>query len=237
MDSLVFNGISSGRDGNLTTLTEGEDYTVRESGAEDSWKQYTYTIDKENFETEGNYTVTIESEDQAENLSSTQVKKVQSPTDETQLYELEFAVDKTAPTVVLTGIEDGGQYRSNIRDVTVNTSDNIAMGDVKVYLGNSDEATTFSAEDIQAADGELAYTIPSSNTRQDIRAVATDAAGNTSETEINRVLVTSNLFVQFYSNTPLLAGSIAGVVVIAAALWYFLIFKRKKDEEKQANRR
>lgn len=237
VDSLVFNGISSGRDGNLTTLTEGEDYTVRESGAEDSWKQYTYTIDKENFETEGNYTVTIESEDQAENLSSTQVKKVQSPTDETQLYELEFAVDKTAPTVVLTGIEDGGQYRSNVRDVTVNTSDNIAMGDVKVYLGNSDEATTFSAEDIQAADGELAYTIPSSNTRQDIRAVATDAAGNTSETEINRVLVTSNLFVQFYSNTPLLAGSIAGVVVIAAALWYFLIFKRKKDEEKQANRR
>ena len=237
VDSLVFNGISSGRDGNLTTLTEGEDYTVRESGAEDSWKQYTYTIDKENFETEGNYTVTIESEDQAENLSSTQVKKVQSPMDETQLYELEFAVDKTAPTVVLTGIEDGGQYRSNVRDVTVNTSDNIAMGDVKVYLGNSDEATTFSAEDIQAADGELAYTIPSSNTRQDIRAVATDAAGNTSETEINRVLVTSNLFVQFYSNTPLLAGSIAGVVVIAAALWYFLIFKRKKDEEKQANRR
>lgn len=237
VDSLVFNGISSGRDGNLTTLTEGEDYTVRESGAEDSWKQYTYTIDKENFETEGNYTVTIESEDQAENLSSTQVKKVQSPTDETQLYELEFAVDKTAPTVVLTGIEDGGQYRSNVRDVTVNTSDNIAMGDVKVYLGNSDEATTFSAEDIQAADGELTYTIPSSNTRQDIRAVATDAAGNTSETEINRVLVTSNLFVQFYSNTPLLAGSIAGVVVIAAALWYFLIFKRKKDEEKQANRR
>ena len=237
VDSLVFNGISSGRDGNLTTLTEGEDYTVRESGAEDSWKQYIYTIDKENFETEGNYTVTIESEDQAENLSSTQVKKVQSPTDETQLYELEFAVDKTAPTVVLTGIEDGGQYRSNVRDVTVNTSDNIAMGDVKVYLGNSDEATTFSAEDIQAADGELAYTIPSSNTRQDIRAVATDAAGNTSETEINRVLVTSNLFVQFYSNTPLLAGSIAGVVVIAAALWYFLIFKRKKDEEKQANRR
>ena len=139
--------------------------------------------------------------------------------------------------MVLTGIEDGGQYRSNVRDVTVNTSDNIAMGDVKVYLGNSDEATTFSAEDIQAADGELAYTIPSSNTRQDIRAVATDAAGNTSETEINRVLVTSNLFVQFYSNTPLLAGSIAGVVVIAAALWYFLIFKRKKDEEKQANRR
>ena len=76
-----------------------------------------------------------------------------------------------------------------------------------------------------------------SNSRQDVRAVAVDAAGNTSETEIRRVLVTSNLFVQFYSNTPLLAGSIAGIVVIAAALWYFLIFKRKKKEEEQANSR
>ena len=236
VDTLVFNGISYGRDGNLVTLKEGEDYNVSESGSEASWRRYTYTINKENFETEGNYTVTIESEDRAQNVSSTQTKQVQSPTDAKQLYDLNFVVDKTAPTVVITGIEDGGQYRANTREVTVNAADNIAMGEVGVYLGDEDEAAqTYSAEELQSAGGEVLYTLSNSNSRQTVRAVAVDAAGNTAETEISRVLVTSNLFVQFYSNTPLLAGSIAGVVVIAAAIWYFLIFKRKKDEEKKAN--
>ena len=227
VDSLVFNGISYGRDGELVDLEAGTDYEVKASGSEVSWKQYDYTINKENFEKEGNYTVTIDSEDRATNVGNSRAKGC----------DIEFAIDKTAPTVVITGIENGEQYRANTRNITVNAADNIAMGDVGVYVGNNDEpAQTFDAKDIQAAGGELTYTMNSSNSRQDIRAVATDAAGNTAEAEITRVLLTSNLFVQFYSNTPLLVGTIAGVVVIAGGLlWFFLIFKRKKDEE-QANK-
>ena len=223
VDSLVFNGISYGRDGELVDLEAGTDYEVKASGSEVSWKQYDYTINKENFEKEGNYTVTIDSEDRATNVGNSRAKGC----------DIEFAIDKTAPTVVITGIENGEQYRANTRNITVNAADNIAMGDVGVYVGNNDEpAQTFDAKDIQAAGGELTYTMNSSNSRQDIRAVATDAAGNTAEAEITRVLLTSNLFVQFYSNTPLLVGTIAGVVVIAGGLlWFFLIFKRKKDEE------
>lgn len=227
VDSLVFNGISYGRDGELVDLEAGTDYEVKASGSEVSWKQYDYTINKENFEKEGNYTVTIDSEDRATNVGNSRAKGC----------DIEFAIDKTAPTIVITGIENGEQYRANTRNITVNAADNIAMGDVGVYVGNNDEpAQTFDAKDIQAAGGELTYTMNSSNSRQDIRAVATDAAGNTAEAEITRVLLTSNLFVQFYSNTPLLVGTIAGVVVIAGGLlWFFLIFKRKKDEE-QANK-
>ena len=227
VDSLVFNGISYGRDGELVNLEAGTDYEVKASGSEVSWKQYDYTINKENFEKEGNYTVTIDSEDRATNVGNSRAKGC----------DIEFAIDKTAPTVVITGIEDDAQYRANTRNITVNAADNIAMGDVGVYLGDSDKPVqSYDAKDIQAAGGELTYTMSSSNSRQDIRAVATDAAGNTAEAEITRVLLTSNLFVQFYSNTPLLVGSIVGVVVIAGGLlWFFLIFKKKK-EEKQANK-
>lgn len=227
VDSLVFNGISYGRDGQLADLKAGTDYTVKASGSEVSWKQYDYTINKENFEKEGNYTVTIDSEDRATNVGNSRAKGC----------DIEFAIDKTAPTVVITGIENGEQYRANTRNITVNATDNIAMGDVGVYVGNDDQpAQSYDAKDIQAAGGELTYTMNSSNSRQDIRAVATDAAGNTAEAEITRVLLTSNLFVQFYSNTPLLVGTIVGVVVIAGGLlWFFLIFKKKKDEE-QANK-
>ena len=227
VDSLVFNGISYGRDGELVDLEAGKDYEVKASGSEVSWKQYDYTINKENFEKEGNYTVTIDSEDRATNVGNSRAKGC----------DIEFAIDKTAPTVVITGIENGEQYRANTRNITVNAADNIAMGDVGVYVGNSDKpAQTYDAKDIRAAGGALTYTMNSSNSRQDIKAVATDAAGNTAEAEITRVLLTSNLFVQFYSNTPLLVGTIVGVVVIAGGLlWFFLIFKRKKDEE-QANK-
>ena len=227
VDSLVFNGISYGRDGELVNLEAGTDYEVKASGSEVSWKQYDYTINKENFEKEGNYTVTIDSEDRATNVGNSRAKGC----------DIEFAIDKTAPTVVITGIEDDAQYRANTRNITVNAADNIAMGDVGVYLGDSDKPVqSYDAKDIQAAGGELTYTMSSSNSRQDIRAVATDAAGNTAEAEITRVLLTSNLFVQFYSNTPLLVGSIAGVVVIAGGLlWFFLIFKKKKEKE-QANK-
>ena len=58
VDSLVFNGISYGLDGTKKELKAGSDYTVKQSGGEGSWKEYTYTIKKENFEKEGRYSVT-----------------------------------------------------------------------------------------------------------------------------------------------------------------------------------
>lgn len=223
VDSLVFNGISYGRDGELVSLEAGEDYEVKASGSEVSWKQYDYTIYKENFEKEGNYTVTIDSEDRATNTGNSKVNGC----------DIEFAIDKTAPTVVITGIEEGEQYRANTRDITVNAADNLAMGKVDVYVGSADKpANTYDDEAIRNAGGELVYTMSSDTSRQDIKAVATDAAGNTAEAEITGVLLTSNLFVQFYSNTPLLIGTIAGVAVIAGGLlWFFLIFRRKKEEQ------
>lgn len=228
VDSIVASDISYGRDGRLVDLEAGTDYEVKASGSDVSWKQYDYTINKENFEKEGNYTVTIDSEDRATNVGNSRAKGC----------NIEFAVDKTAPTIVITGIENDAQYRANTRNIVLNAADNIAMGDVGVYVGDADDpAQSYDAKAIRAAGGELTYTMSSSNSRQDIRAVATDAAGNTAEAEITRVLLTSNLFVQFYSNTPLLVGTIVGVVVIAGGLlWFFLVYKRKKDEEAQANK-
>ena len=45
---------SSAQTGKTTELKQGTDYTVKETGGEGSWKQYTYTIKKENFEKEVN---------------------------------------------------------------------------------------------------------------------------------------------------------------------------------------
>lgn len=223
VDTLVNNGISYGRDGELVNLEKGSDYTVRESGSDVSWKEYQYTIDKKNFEEEGHYTVTIDSEDRATNVQNNKVKD----------SDIEFVIDKTAPSVVITGVENGEQYRADSRDMTVNVADNMAMGTVDIYLGDGiTPDKSYKASEIERTGGALTYTIGNADEFQDVRAVARDAAGNEAETEGISVLVTSNLLIQYVNNTPLLVGSIIVVLLIAGgACWYFLIFKKKKNEQ------
>lgn len=235
VDTLTHRGITSGHDGSTTDLIEGTDYTVRESGSEVSWKSYQYTISKENFEKEGMYSITIDSVDRATNQVNNKIKEA----------DIDFVIDKTAPTVVITGIEDGGQYRSDTRDITVSVADNVAMEKVDVYTndGNKETSEPYDEALIRSQNGELSYTITSSSDWQEIKAVAVDKAGNVTDTSLTdgsdserwmSVLVTSNLFVQFYRNTPLLIGTIVAVVVIGGGLFFLILAKkRRKDEEEQ----
>ena len=223
VDTLVFNGISYGRDGRQTELKEGEDYTVKASGSEVSWKQYIYNISKDNFQEEGRYNVTIDSQDRAENIMNNKVKGL----------DIEFVVDKTAPTVVVTGIE-AGAYREDSRDMSINVADNTAVEKVEVLI-NGTRAEEYSQKEIEQMDGELTYTISDDNDPQDILVVATDLAGNEGSSDEQSVLVTANLFIQFINNTPLLIGTIVAIIAIAGGLsWFFLVYKKRKEEEQSA---
>lgn len=76
-------------------------------GTKAQWKARHYVLKAENFETEGNYSVIFSTKDEAGNaMNNTSVKR------KGQNLPIEFAVDKTAPTIVITGVEDGGSYRS-----------------------------------------------------------------------------------------------------------------------------
>ena len=220
VDTLVNNGIFYGRDGELVNLEEGTDYTVRESGSDVSWKEYRYDISKDNFEQEGHYTVTIDSEDRAENLMNNQTKGL----------DIEFVVDKTAPSVVITGIEEDA-YTADTRDMMINVTDNTAAKQVEVLIGGQ-VVETFDQEMIQESGGKLTYTINSSSSPQLVEAVAVDKAGNEAVSEAHTVLVSANLFVQYINNTPLLIGSIILLLVIAGAVCYIVIIRKRREQQK-----
>lgn len=225
VDTLEHRGITYGLDGELVTLEEDKDYTVRESGTEVSWKSYQYTIKAENFEKEGMYNVTIDSVDRATNEVNNKIKDA----------NIEFVIDKTKPTVVITGIENDGQYRTDVRDITIAVEDNVAMGSVDLYVDDETHAAaSYDGEDIRDQKGRLPYSLKNASDWQYLKAVAVDAAGNEADTEQIRVLVTANMLVQFYRNTPLVIGSIIALLAIAAGIW-FLIIKRKKDDEEKEN--
>lgn len=219
VDSLVFNGISYSLDNKTTELKQGTDYTVKETGGEGSWKQYTYTIKKENFEKEGRYSVTIDSEDKATNTMNNKVKE----------SNINFVIDKTPPTVVITGIEESS-YRADSRDMSVNVSDNTAVKRLDIMVDGKSVAT-YSQEDVKEAGGKIVYTLNSSNSKQKVKAVAVDMADNEANSDNHTILITTNLFIQYINNKPLFIGSIIALVLIAGGAIYFFVFRRKKSED------
>ena len=239
VDTVDVSTLTSNRDGNLTNLKAGTDYKVKESGSEAQWKEYYYQIGAENFVEEGNYTLMISSQDKANNTTNnTSVKHAGKE------LPLAFTVDKTAPTVVVSGVEDGGQYRSAKRIMTVDAKDNLSLAEVEISIDGKN--TVYEAEELYETDGIISVDIGRSNKWQTIEIKARDAAGNdlgTSKSEdgeltsksakvVMAVLVTPNVLVQYYMNKPVFFGTL-GVVVLAAALIILFILKRRKEEGQQ----
>lgn len=230
VDTLEFREITCNLNGELRTMTEGEDYTVEASGTDMSWKQYYYTIDKSNFEEEGTYILTIYSEDRAANTSDNNTKG----------RKIEFVVDKTKPSVVISGVENGGQYRENSREVTLDVQDNVRMAEVEVTVNGVE--TTYTASQVAELDGKITFTVRSANYWQTLSVTAYDAAGNSSgqdpdgekgKTEEISFLVTPNIFVQFFMNKILFYSSLAILIVPGSGIWWLLILGKKKKEERE----
>lgn len=216
VDTLVFREITCNRNGTLCTLTEGKDYTVQTGGTDESWKQYVYTIHKSNFKEEGIYVLTIYSEDRARNASDNDSKG----------KKLEFAVDKTAPSILLSGVEDGGQYREEGRKITLDVEDNLCLLEVKAEI-NGIPATYYASEILEAG-GRVRLMAGSSHHWQNLQVTARDAAGNQTVSEPRRFLITPNLLVQVYMDKPLLYGISGGVILVGTAGAAGWMFRRRK---------
>ncbi len=224
VDTLEFKELYLMRDGEKVELEEGSDYSVEESGNEVSWKQYTYTLDKDNFAKEGVYEVVIYSEDRAQNVSDNRTKD----------SGITFIVDKTAPTIAISGVEADEQYVVDERLVTVDVKDNMELGNMQIYVNdNTQPMASYSTEEILEAGGVVSVMLGSSNNRQTLLVGAVDKAGNQSHVSVEDFLITSNMLVQFYRNTPLLMGTIILIALIVAGILYFFIFLKKSDDDEE----
>ena len=200
VDTLEFHEIICSRNGKLHTLQEGQDYTVQESRSPFEWKQYTYRIGKDCFAEEGRYLLSIYSEDRAENASETGMKG----------KKIEFVVDKTAPDILVSGVEDGGRYREGIREVALDIQDNLRLEGVKICL--SGQETTVSASELAEKEGRISVEIQGADHWQELTVTAWDAAGNRAQTETFRLLVTPDFWIQLVMNRAA-CYSIAGVLL------------------------
>ena len=128
---------------------------------------------------------------------------------------------------MISGVENGGQYRTNSKEITVNLEDNISVAQALVTINGVE--MIYDAAQLHESEGRLLLKINSENQWQDIRVVATDAAGNITSSEEIKVLVTANVLVQFFMNKPLFY-SVFGVSILVAG--YALRRKWKISRER-----
>lgn len=214
VDNLVQgkNKLNLSVNGQPKTLNAGTDYTVSESGGDGSWKVYTYTLPKELFKSDGVYIVSSYSEDNAGNINEN------TANDKNAI--IQFAVDKTAPQVVFENLEDDENYNAQEYEARVSAIDNILLSDVEITVdGDKVEAT-------QDGD-EYVFNIPEKSSKQEIKAVARDAAGNVSQESAKDVVVTTNAFVRLLNNTWAMVGIIAGLVVVGGVTTLLVLRKKK----------
>jgi len=215
VDSLDREGIKIKltKNGTPTDLVENTDYTVEVTGGNGQWSVYKYTIKKALFTDDGRYSLSIYSKDKAGNINEN--------IDETKSAEISFGIDKTKPVIVPIDFEEGGRYDVEVKTVSVEIKDNLVLENVKIYLNGEEVKYTVDGETYK-------FEIKESNSKQDVKIVAVDAAGNEQPLEIKEFVVNTNFFVQWYYNTGLFVGSIIGVVVLALGITIFLVFFKKK---------
>lgn len=219
VDTLEFQEITCSLNGTLRTLQENEDYVVSLSGEEESWKQYRYCIGRQNFQEEGTYLLTLYSRDRASNVSDNYTKG----------KKMEFAVDHTAPSILISGIGDKDCYRESRREITLDVEDNVRLKEVRVLMNKRE--SIYPEEELRALNGRIVLTAVSDDHWQTIRVTALDAAGNRAETGTLSFLLTSSLMVSFFWNFPrFLAALTILLLILFCAVRYTIkrVLKQKK---------
>ena len=180
IDELTQKNVSISRDGDIKDLRKGKDFSVKQQGNETSWKTYTYTISKNNFNEDGVYALTVYSKDKATNVQDNKSRDA----------EVSFAIDMTAPGIVAAGIEQGGVYKQESLDFNVNVTDNMGVSKLSI-CNNGEEIDSCTGEEREEKGGVRSLTLKEADKVQEITVIAEDLAGNKETMAIGGILVTT----------------------------------------------
>ncbi len=208
-------------------LEKGKQFSIGSEGNKDSWYKYTYTIDKSNFDDEGDYTVTVSSEDKDGNVVSNrtaQTKKRNCP--------VSFIVDKTKPVVSIEGLEEGYTKEAS-QTVRISCLDANLDKDSLVITKNGKVLKLDEDYTIDDLVGELTaeFTLKSEGgqSEYDIEVSVKDYANNENGDRKDDYIINATLLTQ-YLNSPL-AIILTFVLLAAVAAIIILIARKKKKEE------
>lgn len=199
------------RDG---TKVDGAEVNTAEQAGKNGYRLYRHSFDEENFDAEGVYEINVVSKDTAGN--SMESKKENG--------KVKFTVDRTAPSISVSGYEKINKADSITLNVSV--SDNLSAPALASTVDGKSVSMT------KSSDG-LSYSLTlDEGSRQKVNIVATDAAGNT-ESFSEEISVIPNGFLYFITKYKLL---LVGAAAAAAALaGVFIVISKKKGDSEDSN--
>ena len=211
------------KDDKTVTLQDGVDCDIDCDGGDDSWYFYTYTLFAKNFEDDGVYQVSTYSEDAAGNIASNTL--------DVKGVNISFAVDRTAPTLIVTNLESNETYPEDSRLVRLQVADNMQLDTLRVVLDGREVAFWDKQALIEKAN-ELSFTVPGDVlTAHTVNIVLTDTAGNETVKDITKFYVTTNLWLRLIRNKALLIGICVSGIVIFTCVGFFIVAITKRRRE------
>ena len=156
----------------LRELTSGAGMQVQESRTGRKTWRYRYTVPSEAFSGDGIYEVMLMSRDAAGNSADSTAQQL----------PVRFAVDRTPPECLVTGIRPGEIRREDDMTAVLEVRDNMAIACAGIYVNASLQAE-YSAEQIAACGGVIKVPLRAEKDWQTLQIHVTDRAGNELWTE------------------------------------------------------
>lgn len=203
------------RDGKEISVPKGAIKVSRTGGVNGNW-EYIYSIDKSYFEEDGVYTLEV--------FSQTETGVKYSSSSRT----IQFIIDNKAPQIAITGIRDGGRYKSNEKRITIDVRDISRIKSIKAYLNGKEVKVLYDEKT-----GLYYYDMKSTGQdRNEFVVEVEDEAGNLATVSVKNFLLSSDLAFSIFNDDNLLylLGGVGTAVVGFLALLGFRR-KRKLDEE------
>lgn len=191
--------------------------SLNKSGA-DGKNEYKYLFAKENFTDEGVYTIDVKSKDAAGNINDY--------AKDNSVYKL--CVDRTAPTISISGIEEGGSYKNVVAKINVDDSMKLAE-----YTVMSNGETIYSSNNSSEISTAANVRLPS-GVKQTVSVRAVDAAGNVKTEVLENVTVSESLFVRLFTNPIVQVLLVIVALAIVAAVIYCMTRSRKNSSKQKA---
>lgn len=186
--------------------------SVKETKKDDKYV-YTYSIDKGAFTKDGKYLIQVYS-------AAKEGAKYSSVSE-----EYSFVLDSKAPDLIISGVHSNTSYKDSSRRVTIDVRDTTDIKTLDVYLNNSIIKT-------KNDNGVYSFDIPE-GTKQNIKVVASDMAGNSTTSEVKDITITSNWWVYLISQVwfKILIIIISLIVLAIIVLIIKNILSGRKEEK------
>lgn len=165
------------KNGKNVKLKKGVDYFVEKEGNDATWKAYTYTINKKNFQDEGTYEVSLFTTDRAGNKSDSNAKGM----------TIKFAVDKTAPSIAVAGVEENNVYKMEKLDLNIDVQDNMEISYAEIEI----DGTVVKKYEAEELEDVVTYSIDESEKPMTVVVRAVDVVGNLTEKTYKNVTVST----------------------------------------------